>query len=345
MVSSVKPLCRYFEECGGCQYQHLSYPDELALKRNDLVDKLKACLSIDEYVIQDVLPSPQEYYYRHRLDLRLLKTKNGTVHIGFTRPRQPVLEIDSCVIARREIDQFIPQLKKEAVAVLPDKYRLANLTVRSGDDCQVRWGGIGKGSLRTTDDNYMWTEINGKRIHYGMDTFFQSNLFILPSLFEHIRALPIWDQNALFFDLYGGVGLFGLCVSDLVKEVCLIEENPHSARCAQFNATYNKLGNFHVHSARVEEVLQTVLEKQGNHHHIVMVDPPRSGLSDSSVTMLNGLNYVGHLLYLSCNPETLIPNLKDLTVGGGQWQIESILPCDFFPKTRHLEVLTHLVKK
>jgi tRNA/tmRNA/rRNA uracil-C5-methylase (TrmA/RlmC/RlmD family) len=74
--------------------------------------------------------------------------------------------------------------------------------------------------------------------------------------------------------------------------------------------------------------------------NIVMVDPPRAGLSQDAILLLNRLERVRHLVYLSCDPKNLAVNLKDLVAGG--WEIMLIQPFDFFPRTRHVETLVIL---
>ena len=113
----------------------------------------------DAKAFSSIISSPQEYHYRNRIDLKLKRFRSGDIEIGFTPSnRYGVLPIESCAIARREISDEIPQIKKEALEKLPEKYKIANLTVRSGDEKRVFWGGIGKGSLRLEQENYFWTD-------------------------------------------------------------------------------------------------------------------------------------------------------------------------------------------
>lgn len=335
----ISPLCPSFGVCGGCSFQDLSYQDELEVKYIWLKNLFQNRLGWDR--VEPVVASPQEYHYRHRLDLKLARFKDGHCELGFTLPgRKRMMEIAECVIARQELSQFIPQLKLEAVKQLPPDYREANITVRSGNEKKVYWGGIGRRSLQMEEKDYLWTEIQGRKIFYSLDTFFQANLFILPKLMEILRGFPIWSRDKLFFDLYGGVGLFGLNVADRVKEVYLIEENKFSVKLAQYNIRHHQLDNFFVIEGRLEEKLWLVLENLAGSEHIAMIDPPRAGLSKRVVEMLNGVNKFKHLIYLSCNPETLIENCVELTQE--KWQIKQIIPFDFFPRTRHLETLVVL---
>lgn len=335
------PRCPVFGRCGGCQYQDIPYTDELRLKASFLEKFLKEHLGGIAFDLLPPVPSPKIYHYRDRLDLRLKKTRAGSIHIGFSpQGRGPVLEIEQCPIAMEAISDFIPQLKKEAAAFLPAKYKMANLTVRCGEGQAVRWGGIGRRSLILQPEDYFVTRLCGKEIYFSLDTFFQANLSILPGVMEVLRSFNVWSKEASFFDLYGGVGLFGLCVHDLVRKVVNIEENVHAVKLARHNIEINKVPNMELFEGRVEAVLPGMLEKEASENNILMVDPPRAGLSPQAVGLLNSVKRSQYLIYLSCDPETLCGNLRDLV--SGSWRIVSVQPFDFFPRTRHLETLVLL---
>lgn len=330
-------LCPVFNDCGGCQLQDISYADELRVKESYMVSLFKAGLGLTDDVFRPILASPQEYHYRNRLDLKLIQTKTKEIFIGFSpKERHRLIPIDACPIARREISDAIPAVKEQAKTKVTAKHKQANIVVRTGDDGRIFWGGIGRRSLELQPQDYLWTEIIGKRIYYSLDTFFQANLYILPELMKRLRALPVWDSEAVFYDLYGGVGLFGICVQDLVGKVILIEEVGASLKLARHNAAYHDFKNFFVHDGKVEDVLPPMLEAMTQSRNIVMVDPPRAGLSDATVAMLNSLENVNHLIYLSCNPQSLLDNCKNLK---DHWTIKEVHPLDFFPRTRHLETL------
>ncbi len=341
VYATLTPPCSVFGICGGCSFQDLSYKDELEIKQTWLTKIFETQLNWDR--VDKIIASPQEYYYRHRLDLKLARFKDGHCELGFTLPgRKRMIEIDECAIARREVSDFIPQLKSDAVEQLPADYREANITVRAGDEKKVYWGGIGRRSLQMDEKDYLWTKIREQRIYYSLDTFFQANLFILPPLIEILRGLPIWNQEKTFFDLYGGVGLFGLNMVDLVKEVHLIEENQFSIKLARYNIAHRQLNNFFVIEGRLEEKLSDVLVGLNGFDHIAIIDPPRAGLSSSVIQLLNEVEKIRYLVYLSCHPASLIENLIELTKR--KWRLNQVIPFDFFPRTKHIETLVLLEK-
>ncbi len=338
-MAKVEPLCSVFGECGGCEYQDIPYAEETRIKEAGLKELFHMELGVGDF--DPILVSPKEYHYRHRLDLSLRKTRDGNV-IGFSGKNQKfVVDVGACPIAMEPVSDFLPELKKAANESLPPKYRTATLTVKTGDDSRVYWGGIGRRSLRQEEKDYLWTEINGKRIHFSLENFFQANLSILPGVIEKIRALPIWDKEKVFYDLYSGVGLFGLSLEDLVNKVVMIEDSPHSDKLAQYNLAQLQLMHVEAHCGQSEALFDSFISGEKEKKSVVMVDPPRRGLSESAKEVLNASkDKIEDLLYLSCHPESLIRDLKEMMKKG--WQVQKAMPLDFFPKTVHIETLVWL---
>lgn len=333
-----------FGECGGCQFQDIPYADELRLKEEMLRRLFRDSGLETNGAFQPIVPSPQEYAYRCRLDMKFLKIKSGEMFMGFSPAKGfRVVEVEACPIAMKAVSDFLPQLRRQAAEKMPKKYRNANLTVKTGDDGRVFWGGIGRRSLRMQPQDYLWTDIDGIRIFYSLDTFFQANFSILPALTAAIRGLGVFAPDRIFFDLYGGVGLFGIVFARDVKQVFLIEENIHAIRCARYNRSYHRIGNMEILEGRMEDVFSDLPVQADGARSVALVDPPRAGLSESVCGMLNGPTSLQTLVYLSCHPQTLVRDLGILTEGG--WRAERIIPFDFFPKTRHVETLVLLQRK
>src|SRR3989338_3995216 len=340
IVSDVKPLCPVFGECGGCQYQNISYAEELRIKESALKAMFEETLKIDGKIIEAIVASPREYYYRNRIDLRLVKNKANEVFVGFTPgPRSPIIPIDACAIALRAISDAIPAIKQEVKQTLLPRYRNANVVIRAGEDGRVRYGGIGRKSLTLHEEDYFWIKINGRKIFYSLDTFFQANLSILPSVIDRLSALPFFDapyrNSTTFLDLYGGVGFFGICLADKVQKVILIEESVHSLKLAHHNVRAGEFSNVEIVEGTVEEKLPVFLGSMPAGDKVAMIDPPRAGLSPSARTILCASKNLDHLLYLSCHPETLVRDLRDFLARG--WEISKVIPFDFFPRTKHIE--------
>lgn len=341
--TQVKSLCPLFGNCGGCQYQDIPYEEELSRKEADLKKLLIAELCLPEDVFMPITSSPETYFYRNRLDLTLRKRNSGERQMGFMLPgTQKLQEVATCAIARKEINAFLPVLKEEAVRKLPEDYKVANLVVRVGDEGRVFWGGIGRRSLRMKPEDYFWTVVKGRKIFYALDTFFQANLSILDAIVSRIEGLIVWQKDTVFLDLYSGVGLFGIALAGRASEVVMIEECRDSVTLARFNVDYHKLTNIRMIEGKVETHLPEVLAGLDGRSCTALIDPPRGGLADSALQTLGEVRKLRSLFYLSCSPESLARDLKCLTAAG--WQIQKVMPFDFFPRTRHLETLVWLMR-
>ncbi|MCB9772341.1 MAG: class I SAM-dependent RNA methyltransferase [Candidatus Omnitrophica bacterium] len=344
LENRAQPLCPVFGQCGGCQYQDMTYEAELTLKQEYLESVFQSQGIIVENGFAKIVASPLPYHYRSRLDMKFLKTRDGRTFMGFSPLNGKwMIEVESCPIAMPAISDFLPQLKKEAIAKLPAKYRNANLVIKTGDDRRLAWGGIGRRSLKLQEDDFLWTEIAGKKIFYSLDTFFQANLAILPDAIKHIRDLKIIDEKTTLYDLYGGVGLFGICLSDVAAKIILIEDNIHSVAMAQYNVNYHGLQNFEIISGRVEVVYPEFLQKKSFGPQVALIDPPRQGLASSVAHAIAEAKNVSSLLYLSCHPESLLRDLQIFVKS--DWGVRKVIPFDFFPRTRHIETLVLLQPK
>jgi len=340
----VKAVCPLFGSCGGCQYQDLSYEEELARKGAILKDLLTSEVGLAEDLFEPVTPSPEIYHYRNRLDLTLRKRNNGERQMGFMLPgTQRLQEVTACSIARTEINDFLKTLKEEAVRKLPEDYKTANLVVRVGDEGKVFWGGIGRRSLRMKPEDYFWTVVKGRKIFYALDTFFQANLSILESIVAKIESLIEWKEDTVFLDLYSGVGLFGIALADRAKEVVMIEEVSDSVTLARFNVSHHKMTHVKMLVGKVEIQLPEVLKESKGKSCVALIDPPRGGLAGSAIETLGQAEDLQSLFYLSCSPESLARDLKHLAKVG--WHARKVMPFDFFPRTRHLETLVWLNRK
>jgi tRNA/tmRNA/rRNA uracil-C5-methylase (TrmA/RlmC/RlmD family) len=340
----IQPLCSVFGQCGGCQYQDISYQRELALKQAYLQELFCSQGMMRADHLMPIVASPAEYYYRSRLDMKFLKIRDGRTFMGFSPLNGKwMIEVGACPISMPEISNFLPQLKQEAIERIPAKYRNANLVVKTSDDGRVAWGGIGRRSLKLEEKDFLWTQVDGRKIFYALDTFFQANLAILPLLMKEIKDLNILDLKTILYDLYGGVGLFGICFADQVGKIILIEDNIHSVKMAQYNKNHHGFTNFEIVAGKVEDIYPDFLLQSLAGPQVALIDPPRQGLALSVAQAMAAAKNIDHLLYLSCHPESLMRDLKIFIQA--DWEICKVIPFDFFPKTQHIETLVLLKPK
>jgi 23S rRNA (uracil1939-C5)-methyltransferase/tRNA (uracil-5-)-methyltransferase len=340
-ISKIAPPCPVFGACGGCEYQDLSYEDELALKERRLHRLFDERLGLRDGFFDAIVASPLHYHYRNRIDLTLRRTRDGNYHLGFQREdTRKIVPVEACLIAREEISRAIPVLKGEAEAKLPPHYQNANLTVRTGDDRRVVWGGIGRRSLEMKEEDYFYVILGGRKIFYSLDTFFQANTAILPLLMDRLEEYGKFDRSTVFYDLYAGVGLFGIYFADRVARTVMVEENVPSLKLMKYNAEHHGLRNVAIREGKVERELAGLMEEPSEGTRVAIIDPPRRGLSDEVAQVLAEESRLETLFYLSCSPASLMRDLECFLRHG--WNVRRVTPFDFFPRTRHLETLVML---
>lgn len=142
-------------------------------------------------------------------------------------------------------------------------------------------------------------------------------------------------------DAYCGTGTIGIIASDRAKQVIGVELNGDAVRDARNNAKINQVRNIQFYQNDAGRFLLE-MEAQGAHVDVVLMDPPRSG---SSEEFLSAVVHMApeRVVYVSCNPETLVRDLKYM-VGNG-YRAERAVAVDMFPFTGHVEVACCLQRK
>ena len=174
---------------------------------------------------------------------------------------------------------------------------------------------------------YLVEAVAGRTFAIPPTGFFQANTAMVGELVALVRAAIPAGTGSLG-DLYSGVGVFAISLSDLAGEVYAIEEHPAAVAAAVENAA--GLGNVTLVEADAAEGL-AYLEIRPD---VVVVDPPRTGLDRAVVELLKE-RVRDTIVYVSCEPSTLARDLRQLTAAG--WHLVSSQPVDMFPHTYHIE--------
>lgn len=148
-------------------------------------------------------------------------------------------------------------------------------------------------------------------------------------------------KDDIVFDLYCGIGTISLFMSKYAKKVYGIEIVEEAIKAAKENAEINNVDNVEFIAGDVEKALSNIIYDRKIIPDIVMVDPPRRGLDNTSIN--NILNIKSkRLVYISCNPATLVRDLAKLEE---MYEVKEIVPVDMFPFTSHVETVTVLTLK
>lgn len=371
------PVCALFGECGGCTWQHISYPAQLEAKRKILAESLWRGARVPAEVVSDVSAAPLQYGYRSRLQFKV-SAANGTLRIGFYRQgsHQVVDATGGCPIALPVINQVLERFR----SVLPTYSAVASITQLSIDAGDagviviIHHDGIITAKNRaffadkrgdfwpctglyTKDDSQgqrvkLWgsTELsyqmnsvipgmNPVVLSYPPGGFAQVNQLQNNAMLSIVRELGAFTGSQRILDLYCGNGNFSLPLAAEVASVIGIEENSASIAAAEQNRDRNEIANAQFFCEDVAVTLRRFVD-QKLRFDTVILDPPRAGASDAvrGIALLQPEKIV----YISCDPSTLARDCGVLSSLG--YAVARSVPLDMFPQTYHIESITLLTK-
>ena len=184
-------------------------------------------------------------------------------------------------------------------------------------------------------------EICGLRFKVGAFSFFQTNVEAVERLYEYAVGLLEQDgatEGKKVFDLYCGTGTISQVLARSATEVVGIELVEEAVEGARASARLNGLDNCRFCAGDVFEVMDSISDKPD----VIVVDPPRMGMRPDALDKI--ISYgVDKIVYVSCNPKTLVDNLYYLQYHG--YEIKSIKPFDNFPWTKHVECVVLMSRK
>ena len=172
-------------------------------------------------------------------------------------------------------------------------------------------------------------------------SFYQVNPVQAEKLYNLGVEMAQITKNDTVFDLYCGIGTITLFMSKYAKKVYGIEIVKEAIEAAKENAKMNNVDNTEFFAGDVEIVLDDLINNKGVSADIVMFDPPRKGLDRNSINNILKIK-PKKIVYISCNPATLI---RDLAFFEENYDIKTIVPVDMFPFTSNVECVTVLYAK
>jgi 23S rRNA (uracil1939-C5)-methyltransferase len=182
--------------------------------------------------------------------------------------------------------------------------------------------------------------LGSMRFSISPEAFFQTNTEMAEQLYELAIEYAQPRGFERVYDLYCGIGTIALSISPQVAEVWGLELVPEAIADAIANARRNEVDNAHFFAGDVRLALTELTEKAGR-PDLLIVDPPRAGLSQKVVRRIIEAA-PQRIVYVSCNPTTLAPNAAQLVEAG--FALRRVRPVDMFPQTPHIECVAELVR-
>ena len=324
----VAPACPLFGECGGCQYQHLAYPQQLAWKTRQVGELMQHMAGIG-FPVNPCLTSGRLWHYRSKITPHFDKPRDGALGpIGFLANgrRSQLVDVPECVIAMDAINAALPEIRAGL--------RAAAHTFKRGSTVLIRATGDGV----ETDFRATASERVGElTFQFLAGDFFQNNPFILPEFTGYVAGQAAAGGARFLVDAYCGSGLFALTLARHFEQVAGVEVSETSCEWARKNARANHIANAVFLTASAEEIFAQIAFPAAE--TAVVIDPPRKGCTPEFIAQLIAFG-PARVVYVSCDPATQARDLKLLASGG--YRPVDVQPFDLFPHTRHLECVMTL---
>lgn len=309
-------LCNYYGRCGGCQLGHIKPHYQHAIKQ-EWLEKLFTDIDSSFCAPHTKLfeiKSGQETGYRFRTQF----FKNNHHQACYkARSSAEAIPIATCPVLAPAINIWL----NHADLILAKSNAIPERFTVTANTEQVFVEGC---------DSEAHAVILNKHIFYSPTCFFQSNHILLPELIQDV-CKDVSGNRAL--DLYAGVGLFSIFFQHQFNKIDCVESSITSAQWISKNCP--QAG---VYALSTEAWVCT--DSAHNHYDYVLVDPPRNGLSKPIRKWLKQKK-IPVLGYVSCNPETLARDTRDLCENG--YVLTALTFYDFYPHTTEMEAYARFV--
>jgi len=358
------------EPCPGAPWQGLAYERQLTHKRDQVDEALRRIGGLDGFELEEIEPAVEQWRYRNKLEYSFGE-RDGEAILGFhARGRWDlVLDVDDCLLASERGNAARNEVRKwarlEAVPTYDKRTRegvLRNLVVREGwrtGQIQTRLvtsaarfpkppvdlhtaiegdSGGTDGPTGALGEERLREEVCGLRLEMSYGAFFQTNTEMAERLYAIAGEYAGLSGSERVFDLYCGTGTIGLTMAGRAGEVWGLEIVPEAIADAERNAKRNRIENAHFMAGSARTGVRPLIERAGK-PDVVVVDPPRAGLSQKIVRRVLECE-AKRIVYVSCNPTTLAPNAAQMVEAG--YALKQVRPVDMFPQTPHIECVALL---
>ncbi|HTR63350.1 MAG TPA: class I SAM-dependent RNA methyltransferase [Candidatus Binataceae bacterium] len=347
------PPCPFLPRCGGCDWQHIGYPEQIRWKAQVVANEFKHSLGVELDTSGLVAPSEQEFGYRSRVRLKV--GRGGT--IGFHESASNrLVEIDRCLVADCNLGpaaQFARSLSRDLVEIE---------VVRKSDTAQVLVGYLKKPAteqqvhrvsrlvegdesiagivLRSKEqrsvvgDAEVEVEIeDGVMLSNDADLFSQVNRPQNRKLVAAAMEMAAPGPQSSMLDLFCGTGNFSIPAARRGARVTGVDSESAAVAAADRNARRMSLKEAQFVAMDARE-LAAFLHRARSRPEVVLLDPPRTGAAELMEPIVR--LHPARVVYVSCDVATLARDLRMLCAS--KYRIERVRAFDFFPNTHHIEI-------
>lgn len=363
--SRMTPPCSHYETCGGCNQQHVASSLQHSSKYKALGQLFRREIKLE--IPQSEIIFSENYHYRRRARLGLqYQVKQRRLIMGFRqKSSNDLVDIVECPILVRELEQLLQPVRQclnalSAVRklghielVMADNgpwLVLRHLTALSEVDRQslvelakryhISVHLAGNNSDEQLAGGQPYYRIDGLTLSFNPQDFIQVNAAVNQLMVEQaIKWLDLKSTDRVL-DLFCGMGNFTLPIAKRAGYVVGVEGVDSLVNQGKQNAQANELSNVEfLHHNLEQDVSQQSWARQG--FDKVLLDPARAGASQAMPQIVKLAPE--RIVYVSCNPVTLVEDSKILLSSG--YELNQLRMLDMFPQTGHIESMALFIKK
>lgn len=297
-------------------------------------------LPIEDFYIQDPVIDQVILFTRdqlRRFDLKPYdeQEKTGLIRNLVVRRGHYSGEIMVILVTTRPKIFRVEQLMERLTEAFPAiKSIMQNINDQPGNAI------FGKNWRTLYGQDYITDQMLGNDFQIAAPAFYQINTEMAEKLYQTAIDFSELTADDVVLDAYSGIGTIGLSVAKQVKQVYGVEVIPEAVENSRKNAAINGITNASYVCAPAEEAIQNWL-KEGIQADVILVDPPRKGLTESFIKASVSME-PKKITYISCNVATMARDIKLYQELG--YELKKVQPVDLFPQTHHVECVALLVK-
>ena len=364
---------------GNTPLEIMNYVSQINFKKMILTDLFKREIGWDKNI--NFIPSRNEFSYRNKITLQWV-IENNDIKIGFFEKKtHKIVTFKKCVLINGKFNEFVRLFiqnlndnKKQWLTYknifsvtfkYSEKYNEFLIIFNTTNSKNISLNLINKfqknnlkigifqnifnldkvrliKTIKIFGNDYLTYKIGKYKFFVGPNSFFQINEEQMLKIYNKIKVLLMIKGNESLFDVYSGISTIGIYLAHNLKEVISIEINKESVEFAKFSAKLNNVSNIRfIQKDATKYFTNLNSDSYVNNDNILVFDPPRSGLNKNVLHALKNIK-VNKIIYLSCNPRTLVRDLKELI--GLKYKVKFVEGYDMFPQTYHIETLVLLEK-
>ncbi|MBN3493259.1 23S rRNA (uracil(1939)-C(5))-methyltransferase RlmD [Vibrio neptunius] len=361
----VEPFCPHYDQCGGCNMQHLSSEHQQAYKQQTLSQLMSKFAGQTLHLEPPIVGETKGYRRRARISVKVDK-KTRQLQFGFRkRQSKDIVTLTHCPVLMPELNELLPELH-QLLKSFSQQDQLGHVEIVKADntrilvlrhlkplkdkdhDALLEFAKLNQITLYLMPNNeqlvleageagvYQETSVT---IPFEPNNFIQVNQQVNAQMVaQALDWLALSEQDRVL-DLFCGLGNFSLPIAKQVKSVTGVEGVDEMVNKATHNAQINQIENAKFYQANLEQDMSGQLWAREKFDKILL-DPARAGAS-GIVEQVSSLGAT-RVVYVSCNPATLARDSQSLLSQGFKLQRLGML--DMFPHTSHLESMALFVK-